>query len=79
MRLLDVDELQIDESALTGESVPVAKAQSVLAPETVLADRANMAFSGTLVTAGRGLAAVVTTGADTELGSDAERCSRSFV
>ena len=68
MRLLEVDELQIDESALTGESVPVAKAQSVLAPETVLADRANMAFSGTLVTAGRGRAAVVTTGADTELG-----------
>ena len=68
MRLLEVDGLQIDESALTGESVPVAKAQSVLAPETVLADRANMAFSGTLVTAGRRLAVVVATGADTELG-----------
>jgi cation-transporting ATPase F len=67
-RLIDVAELQIDESSLTGESVPVAKAQAVLAPETVLADRANMVFSGTLVTAGRGTGIVVTTGADTELG-----------
>ena len=68
VRLVEVDELQIDESALTGESVPVAKQEVVLAPETVLADRANMAFSGTLVTAGRGVGAVVTTGGATELG-----------
>ena len=67
-RLVDVAELQIDESSLTGESVPVGKAQAVLAPETVLADRANMIFSGTLVTAGQGTGIVVTTGADTELG-----------
>jgi cation-transporting ATPase F len=58
----------LDESALTGESLPVAKADTVLAPETVLADRANMLFSGTLVTAGRGIGVVVATGADTELG-----------
>jgi cation-transporting P-type ATPase F len=68
VRLVEVSELQIDESALTGESVPVGKAQAVLAPETVLADRANMVFSGTLVTAGHGTGVVVTTGADTELG-----------
>jgi cation-transporting ATPase F len=68
VRLIDVCELQLDESALTGESLPVAKADTVLAPETVLADRANMLFSGTLVTAGRGTGVVVATGADTELG-----------
>ena len=68
MRLIDVSGLQVDESALTGESVPVAKAELVLDPETVLADRANMLFSGTLVTAGFGTGVVVATGADTELG-----------
>ncbi len=68
MRLVQVGEMQVDESALTGESVPVSKTQTVLAPETVLADRANMVFSGTLVTAGHGQAVVVGTAADTELG-----------
>ena len=68
VRLVEVSELQIDESSLTGESAPVGKAQAVLAPETVLADRANMVFSGTLVTSGHGTGVVVTTGADTELG-----------
>ena len=68
LRLIDVDDLHVDESALTGESVPVAKADSVLPPETVLGDRANMAFLGTLVTTGRGTGVVVDTGGDTELG-----------
>ena len=68
VRLVEVAELHVDESALTGESVPVGKAQAVLAPETVLADRANMVFSGTLVTAGQGTGVVVATGPDTELG-----------
>jgi cation-transporting ATPase F len=68
MRLIDVSGLQVDESSLTGESVPVAKAELVLDPETVLAGRANMLFSGTLVAAGSGTGAVVATGADTELG-----------
>jgi cation-transporting ATPase F len=68
LRLIDVSGLQVDESALTGESVPVGKAELVLDPETVLAGGANMLFSGTLVTAGTGTGAVVATGADTELG-----------
>ncbi|MFA1542843.1 cation-translocating P-type ATPase [Actinomadura monticuli] len=67
LRLLRTDELAVDESALTGESVPVAKDPAAL-PEVALADRTGMAFSGTLVTAGAGAGLVVATGADTELG-----------
>ena len=53
MRLVRSAELRVDESALTGESAPVAKDEVVL-PETVMvADRRNMAYSGTLVTARR--------------------------
>ncbi|MFB4307160.1 cation-translocating P-type ATPase [Actinomadura sp. GTD37] len=67
LRLLRTDELAVDESALTGESAPVAKDPAAL-PEAALADRTGMAFSGTLVTAGAGAGLVVATGADTELG-----------
>lgn len=68
LRLTGVRELRVDESALTGESVPVEKAEQVLAPETVVADRKNMAFSGALVTYGHGTGVVVGTGVATELG-----------
>ncbi len=68
LRLVSTRELRVDESALTGESVPVEKADQVLAPETVVADRKNMAFSGTLVTYGQGTGVVVATGVATELG-----------
>ncbi|WP_067806851.1 cation-translocating P-type ATPase [Actinomadura formosensis] len=67
LRLLRTDELAVDESTLTGESVPVAKDPAAL-PEVTLADRTGMAFSGTLVTGGRATGLVVATGADTELG-----------
>ncbi|MUN39655.1 cation-translocating P-type ATPase [Actinomadura litoris] len=67
LRLLRTDELAVDESALTGESVPAAKDPAAL-PEAALADRAGMAYSGTLVTRGRGAGIVVATGARTELG-----------
>ena len=68
MRLLHSRELQVDESALTGESIPVSKAVSVQPHDTLLADRANMLYSSTLVTYGTGRGVVVATGDDTEIG-----------
>ena len=56
------------EAALTGESLPVAKSVTPLAPETLLADRANLAYGGTVVVAGSGLGLVVATGLETETG-----------
>ena len=67
-RLLHGAALQIAEAALTGESLPVAKHLLPLAPDTLLADRRNMVYAGTHVTAGRAHAVVVTTGLDTEIG-----------
>lgn len=68
LRLLRQTELRIDESALTGESLSVGKDEEVLPVGTAVADRLNMAHSGTLVTAGRGAGVVVATGAETEIG-----------
>ncbi len=68
LRLLAVRELQIDESMLTGESVPVEKTTSPLPPDTPLADRTNLAFSSTLVSYGTGTGLVVATGDRTEIG-----------
>jgi Ca2+-transporting ATPase len=67
-RLLHGAALQVAEAALTGESVPVMKHLLPLAPDTLLADRRNMAYAGTHVTAGRARAAVVATGLATEIG-----------
>jgi P-type Ca2+ transporter type 2C len=69
LRLVEAVALRVDESGLTGESVPVYKEeQAILSLQTELADRRNLAFSGTLVTAGKGRGMVVGTGKDTELG-----------
>lgn len=68
IRLLQVRELQIDESALTGESVPVAKSAGLLGHDTLLADRANMAYASTLATYGQGMGVVTATGDHTEVG-----------
>jgi len=67
-RLIDAAQLHAAEAALTGESVPVAKALASLPEATGLADRHNLVHAGTHVTAGRGRAVVVATGAHTEVG-----------
>ncbi len=70
IRLIESANLQIEESALTGESVPSEKDASLLHPDpkTPLGDRANTAFMSTMVTNGRGVGVVVETGMNTEVG-----------
>ncbi len=68
LRLFKSRQLRIDESLLTGESVAIEKFDKISAPDTVLAERYGMAYSGTLVTYGQGAGVVVATGNDTEVG-----------
>lgn len=68
MRLFEVNGLQVDESPLTGESLPVDKQETAVESEAVIGDRLSMAFGGTLVTAGTADGVVVATGAESELG-----------
>jgi Ca2+-transporting ATPase len=73
LRLFEIAQLKVDESALTGESVTVAKHPHALsAVAHALGDRLNMAFKGTTATHGRGRGLVVATGRATELGKVAE-------
>jgi len=75
LRLFQVRELQVDESALTGESLPVAKASRHLAQDTQLADRKNMAYASTLVTFGQARGIVIGIGDTTEVGRISELIS----
>jgi len=74
LRLYESVNLQIEESALTGESVPTNKdAKAILAPgKTALGDMCNMAFMSTLVTYGRGEGVVTSTAMETEMGKIAK-------
>ncbi|QCB93561.1 cation-translocating P-type ATPase [Cellulomonas shaoxiangyii] len=67
-RLLEATGLQVDESALTGESVPAAKEVAPVGADAGVGDRASMLFSGTIVAGGTGVAVVTATGAATEIG-----------
>ncbi|USS40010.1 cation-translocating P-type ATPase [Thermococcus aggregans] len=68
-RLIESYNLEVDESSLTGESVPVAKdANAVLPEDTPVSNRTNMVFAGTYVVRGKGKAVIVETGLTTELG-----------
>jgi len=68
LRLFQVKDLQVEEAALTGESVPVEKGTDPVTADAPLGDRSSMAFSGTLVSHGLGSGVVVGTGVATELG-----------
>jgi cation-transporting P-type ATPase F len=68
LRLVNVKNLQVSEAALTGESVPVQKVTEPLTAETVLADRINMAYAGSLITFGQAKGIVVAIADQTETG-----------
>ncbi len=73
VRLVESINLKIDEASLTGESFPIQKdAARIAAVDSVLGDRRNMAFMGTMATYGRGQGLVVSTGMETEMGRIAE-------
>ncbi len=67
-RILKSTELTVNESILTGESIPVNKNEKILKNNTELADRINMAYMGTSIVSGRAIAVVINIGDDTEIG-----------
>ena len=68
-RLVEAHGLAVDESLLTGESIPSDKSAEPVPAEAPLAERTSMAFAGTALTRGRGLGLVTATGGSTELGA----------
>lgn len=77
LRLVSVKDLRVEEAALTGESVPSEKGVAVLPADTVLGDRANLAFAGSAVAFGQGRGVVVATGDRTEAGRIAGLMART--
>lgn len=77
MRILQQKNLTVEEAALTGESVPTQKTIDLVNADSVIGDRQNLVFSGTLVTTGTTTAVVVTTGMSTELGKISDMLSEA--
>jgi cation-transporting P-type ATPase F len=75
MRLISTRDLQVDESALTGESVAVQKCNKTLPHDTILAERKNMVYGSSLVTYGQAVGIVVSIGDATEVGRISELLS----
>lgn len=75
MRIIECNNLQIDESILTGESLPIYKNTNIYETKTILAGRKNMLYAGTNVRKGRAKAIVVETGSNTEVGKIAKEVS----
>ena len=73
LRLIEVKNLSIDESVLTGESIAEEKHNKKISLNTPISDRENMAYAGTSVVTGRGVGVVVATGVNTELGQVADK------
>lgn len=71
-RLISVNNLKVDEAILTGESVPETKMLEIISESTIMADRTNMVYAGTLVVEGFATAVIVETGSKTEIGKIAE-------
>jgi len=67
-RIIECHSLETIESSLTGESLPILKSIKILKPDTSLADRINMVYSGTIITQGKAKAIVIATGMRTEIG-----------
>lgn len=72
-RIINSASLQVDESPLTGESVPIDKENCIIKNDVSLSERNNMIYSGCMVVYGRGEAVVVSTGYNTELGKIANK------
>ena len=68
LRVSESWQCKVDESALTGESMPTKVTDAVMPPETLLADRKNMLYMGTTISTGRAVGIVTATGMETELG-----------
>lgn len=73
IRIIEAESLKVDESILTGESLPSRKKAGLLSNDVQIVDQTNMVFSGTIVDSGKGLGVVVSTGKNTELASIAEK------
>jgi Ca2+-transporting ATPase len=76
-RLFSISQLEVNESTLTGESLPVIKITDELVENTVVADRRNMIYKGTAVSKGNGKAMITATGQKTELGKISSMVNRA--